>query len=168
MTPCSKGTHFEISLVAEEGLRKLLDVPLYGRIAAMELYRPAGRRTDLLFITTERYRFCVLSWDGDASEIVTEAMGDLMDRTGRQAENGCIASIDPKARLIAVHAYQGVLRVIPMLHSGNARAWVSSRSADTSVQAIKGKAAVRERKMGELGDAFNLRYHMSHVREGCV
>ncbi|TPX39150.1 hypothetical protein SeLEV6574_g07407 [Synchytrium endobioticum] len=154
----AKGCHFEINRVAEDGLRKLLDVPIYGRIAVMELYRPSGRKTDLLFITTERYRFCVVSWDSDSSEIITEAMGDLIDRTGRQADNGCIASVDPRARLMAVHAYQGVLRVIPMLHPGNARGWNSTtRAAEPSGQSVKGKAAIRDRKMGELGDAFNLR-----------
>ncbi|TPX30298.1 hypothetical protein SmJEL517_g06115 [Synchytrium microbalum] len=153
----AKGSNFEINLVAEDGLRKLLDVPLYGRIAVLELYRPAGRKTDLLFISTERYRFCVLSWDPDTSEIITEAMGDLVERTGRQADQGCAAAVDPKCRVIAVHAYQGILKIIPMLHAGNTKGWVSSRGTDSAASSAKGKAAVRERKMGELADVFNIR-----------
>ena len=63
-------------------LQSLLDVPIYGRISVMEAYRPPvraatpcaaraavlsccvqGEAKDLLFILTERYRFCVLEFN---------------------------------------------------------------------------------------------------------
>ena len=47
------------SHVAQTAHRLVLDVPLYCRIATMELWRPAGRTTDRLFISTERYEFCI-------------------------------------------------------------------------------------------------------------
>nr|GEU46573.1 DNA damage-binding protein 1 [Tanacetum cinerariifolium] len=34
----------------------MLDVPIYGRIATLELFRPHGETQDLLFIATERYK----------------------------------------------------------------------------------------------------------------
>lgn len=78
----------------------MLDVPIYGRIATLELFRPhvsilveifsttletfrllkfslicgtyyQGEAQDLLFIATERYKFCVLQWDPDAAEVIT-------------------------------------------------------------------------------------------------
>lgn len=30
-----------------------------------------GETQDLLFIATERYKFCVLQWDADANEVLT-------------------------------------------------------------------------------------------------
>jgi DNA damage-binding protein 1 len=77
----------------------MLDVPLYGRIATIELFRPhvsyfpvpsifvlvffletkliinfvssQNETQDFLFIATERYKFCVLQWDAEKSELLT-------------------------------------------------------------------------------------------------
>lgn len=74
----------------------MLDVPIYGRIATLELFRPhvsiainfsfrtysifacihiscfkQGEAQDFLFIATERYKFCVLQWDAETSELIT-------------------------------------------------------------------------------------------------
>ena len=35
-------TKLEINLLTAEGLQPMLDVPIYGRIGTMELYRPPG------------------------------------------------------------------------------------------------------------------------------
>jgi hypothetical protein len=40
--------------VGEEGLVGVHDVPLYGKIACLESYRPPGERQDLLFVLTEK------------------------------------------------------------------------------------------------------------------
>lgn len=73
-----------------------------------------GETQDLLFIATERYKFCVLQWDAEANEVITRfgsmtmfvnnilihffiykfvydlcrAMGDVSDRIGRPTDNG--------------------------------------------------------------------------------
>lgn len=77
-------------------LQPMLDVPIYGRIATLELFRPhvsiyiyiqllscslimvllvsyslQGETQDFLFIVTERHKFCVLQWDAESSELVT-------------------------------------------------------------------------------------------------
>jgi DNA damage-binding protein 1 len=81
-------------------LQPMLDVPIYGRIATLELFRPhvsisiyftfrlcvfvvlksqlnslmffyQGEAQDFLFIATERYKFCVLQWDAETSELIT-------------------------------------------------------------------------------------------------
>ncbi len=108
-----------------DGLDLILDVPIYGRIATMELFRPQvqpttpsrllfqGEQQDLLFLTTERYKFCVLSWDNKTKKIITRSNGDLHERSGRPADVGQIASIDPDLRLIVLHLYDGFIKVIP-------------------------------------------------------
>jgi DNA damage-binding protein 1 len=49
-----------------EGLQGVLDVPLYGRVAALQLFRPPGEPRDLLLLLTERNKFCVLAYDEEA------------------------------------------------------------------------------------------------------
>ncbi|CAH2080608.1 unnamed protein product [Thlaspi arvense] len=67
----AKCTRIEIHLLTPQGLQPMLDVPIYGRIATLELFRPHGEAQDLLFIATERYKFCVLQWDPEAAEVIT-------------------------------------------------------------------------------------------------
>ncbi|DBA79836.1 TPA: hypothetical protein ACH3X2_007673 [Trebouxia sp. C0005] len=109
----SKVTRIEIYTLTPEGLKDIADVPIYGRIAAMELFRPAGEKKDLLFFTTERYKFCVLYWDAE-NNLQTRASGDLADRTGRPVEHGQIGIIDPDCRVLGVQMYDGLLKIIPM------------------------------------------------------
>jgi DNA damage-binding protein 1 len=159
----SKSTHVEIHLVTSDGLQPLHDVPIYGRVAAMQLFRPKVRTPmrarvgwarfhpggrgvyvrllmwwgvgadlqaesrDLLFLSTERYRFCILGYAG--GELVTLANGDLQDRRGRPTDIGQIGIIDPDCRLIGLHLYDGLFKVIPM-----------------------------EPEKGRLAEAFNVRY----------
>ena len=44
----SKCTRIEVHKVDQEGLHCMMDVPLYGRIATMELWRPAGHTQDMM------------------------------------------------------------------------------------------------------------------------
>ena len=39
----ARGTRFELHVVTEEGLNPVFDVPVHGRIATMELFRPPVR-----------------------------------------------------------------------------------------------------------------------------
>ncbi|KAK2977803.1 hypothetical protein RJ640_029848 [Escallonia rubra] len=66
----AKCTRIEIHFLTAQGLQLMLDVPIYGRIATLELFRRHGETQDLLFIATERYKFCVLQWDAEAAEVI--------------------------------------------------------------------------------------------------
>ena len=44
----SKHTHFEIYSICPEGLKSVLDVPVFARIAALELLRPKVSSHDFL------------------------------------------------------------------------------------------------------------------------
>ncbi|OIT04074.1 dna damage-binding protein 1 [Nicotiana attenuata] len=96
----------------------MLDVPIYGRIATLELFRPNGDTQDLLFITTERHGYCVLQWDAKAHEVITRTKGDVSDQTGYPTDNGQIGLIDPDCRLIGLHLYDGLFKVIPFGEEG--------------------------------------------------
>ena len=67
----AKSTRLEVHAVdgSGEGLRPLLDVPLYGRVATLEVWRPHGAgHPDLIFLSTERYRFALLAYDAESGE----------------------------------------------------------------------------------------------------
>uniref|UniRef100_A0A0D3GBK3 DNA damage-binding protein 1 n=1 Tax=Oryza barthii TaxID=65489 RepID=A0A0D3GBK3_9ORYZ len=115
----------------------MIDVPIYGRIATLELFRPHNETQDFLFIATERYKFCVLQWDGEKSELLTRAMGDVSDRIGRPTDNGQIGIIDPDCRLIGLHLYDGLFKVIPFDNKGQLKEAFNIRLEELQVLDIK-------------------------------
>ncbi|KAL3498131.1 hypothetical protein ACH5RR_040863 [Cinchona calisaya] len=119
-------------------LQPMLDVPIYGRIATLELFRPHGEAQVLLFITTEKYKFCVLQWDPEAFKVVTRAMGDVSDRMGcRPAYSGQICVIDPDFRLIGLHLYEESFKVIPFDNQGQLMETINIRLKELQVLDIK-------------------------------
>ncbi|BBN08966.1 DNA damage-binding protein 1 [Marchantia polymorpha subsp. ruderalis] len=133
----AKCTRIEIHLLTPQGLQPMLDVPIYGRIATLELFRPTGESQDVLFISTERYKFCVLQWDADSGELVTRAMGDVSDRIGRPTDNGQIGIVDPDCRLIGLHLYDGLFKVIPIDNKGQLKEAFNIRLEELQVLDIK-------------------------------
>ncbi|KAL9818275.1 putative transcription factor WD40-like family [Arabidopsis thaliana] len=133
----AKSTRIEIHLLSPQGLQTILDVPLYGRIATMELFRPHGEAQDFLFVATERYKFCVLQWDYESSELITRAMGDVSDRIGRPTDNGQIGIIDPDCRVIGLHLYDGLFKVIPFDNKGQLKEAFNIRLEELQVLDIK-------------------------------
>ncbi|XP_011085220.1 DNA damage-binding protein 1 isoform X1 [Sesamum indicum] len=133
----AKCTRIEIHLLTPQGLQAMLDVPIYGRIATLELFRPHGEPQDLLFVATERYKFCVLHWDAEAAEVITRAMGDVSDRIGRPTDNGQIGIIDPDCRLIGLHLYDGLFKVIPFDNKGQLKEAFNIRLEELQVLDIK-------------------------------
>jgi DNA damage-binding protein 1 len=92
---------------------------------------------NMLFITTERHMFCVLSYDAVKGELVTRAMGDLTDRIGRPTEQGQIGIVDPQCRMIGLHLYDGLFKVIPMDQKGQLREAFNIRLEELQVLDIK-------------------------------
>jgi DNA damage-binding protein 1 len=48
----------------------------------------------VLFLSLERYKFCVLQWDAETSSLVTRAMGDVSDKIGRPTDNGQVCIVN--------------------------------------------------------------------------
>nr|GME02248.1 DNA damage-binding protein 1 [Ipomoea batatas] len=165
----AKCTRIEIHLLTPQGLQPMLDVPIYGRIATLELFRPHGETQDLLFIATERYKFCVLQWDAEISEVITRAMGDVSDRIGRPTDNGQIGIIDPDCRLIGLHLYDGLFKVffldkkrnnvleLDSLHVCIKFFFVSTFENDS----LFAYQVIPFDNKGQLKEAFNIRYPSS-------
>ncbi|KAG6404983.1 hypothetical protein SASPL_132562 [Salvia splendens] len=113
----AKCTRIEIHLLSPQGLQ--------------------GETQDLLFIATERYKFCVLQWDAETGEFITRAMGDVSDRIGRPTDNGQIGIVDPDCRLIGLHLYDGLFKVIPFDNKGQLKEAFNIRLEELQVLDIK-------------------------------
>eukprot|EP00003_Mantamonas_plastica_P022436 TRINITY_DN380_c1_g1_i2.p1 TRINITY_DN380_c1_g1~~TRINITY_DN380_c1_g1_i2.p1 ORF type:complete len:1241 (+),score=459.79 TRINITY_DN380_c1_g1_i2:225-3725(+) len=128
-----KTSRIELYVLTPEGVQPLLDVPIYGRVAVMKLFRPKNETQDLLFICLERLKFAVLAFDPESGEIVTRAGGDLADKVGRRADIGALGAIDPQNRLIGMHLYDGMLKVVPMDDTGALQEAFNLRLEETDV-----------------------------------
>ena len=101
-------------MLTPDGLQPMHDVPLYGRIAVLRLYKPQGEKRQLLYIATERLMFCVLAYDQTTGSIVTRAMGDLTARIGRTCEHGLIGEVDPECRQVTQADVEKVIEAAPV------------------------------------------------------
>eukprot|EP00994_Dinema_validum_P003899 NODE_1914_length_812_cov_8.851900_g1514_i0.p1 GENE.NODE_1914_length_812_cov_8.851900_g1514_i0~~NODE_1914_length_812_cov_8.851900_g1514_i0.p1 ORF type:complete len:227 (-),score=27.34 NODE_1914_length_812_cov_8.851900_g1514_i0:93-773(-) len=113
----SKSTRIEIHLVNSEGLQPILDVPLNGRVLIMQSYRPVGESKDLLFLVFDRYFFCVLEYITKTGELRTRSNGELQDKIGRPVESGHIGAINSGSSIVALHLYEGLMKVIPIANT---------------------------------------------------
>jgi len=113
----AKSSRLEIHSITPDGLEAVLDVPIYGRISALKLFKPASRSKSLLFLLTERYKFCVLEYS-EEGKLVTVANGDVEDAIGRPCECGHICVVDEEATMIGLHMYDGHLKIIPIDEQG--------------------------------------------------
>ncbi|GAM28062.1 hypothetical protein SAMD00019534_112380 [Acytostelium subglobosum LB1] len=114
-----KATKIEIFTLTAEGLKPVLDVSIYGRIASMKMFLPPGEKQEQLFILTEKYRYCILGYSSERKELITVASGNAEGAIGRPAEAGQIGIVDPDCGLIGLHLYEGLLRVVPFNRETN-------------------------------------------------
>ncbi|CAG8590178.1 17871_t:CDS:10, partial [Racocetra fulgida] len=91
----NKFSRIEIYTLVPGGLKSFKDVPVYGRIAAMQVYRPRGRDTDLLFVATEQQQYFVISYDEKQHQLITETKGNMELRVGQVSHTGMMSALDP-------------------------------------------------------------------------
>lgn len=82
----------------------------------MKKLRYPGEQKDLLFFLTDKYNVAIVEIQseesGDVFEVITRAHGCVMDQYARASEAGNLVVIDqPRARLIALRLYDGLLKV---------------------------------------------------------
>ncbi|CAG8510042.1 5511_t:CDS:10 [Dentiscutata heterogama] len=104
----NKFSRIEIYTLVPGGLKSFKDVPVYGRIAAMQIYRPRGRDTDLLFVATDQQQYFVISYDEKQHQLITETKGNMELRVGQVPHTGMMSALDPYCRLIGLIAYQEI------------------------------------------------------------
>lgn len=109
-----KSNRIEIHTLTPEGLMPILDTPLHGLITSIDYYRPANCAQDVLFLLLESKQFCILGFDPATKAIINRARGNVKDKAGREIETGSRGFIDPDGRVIGMHLYEGLLKVVPI------------------------------------------------------
>lgn len=65
-------------------------------------------------MSTEKYHFCLLQYNSATKAVDTLATGNLRDKCCRPADAGQLVAVDPHGRLVVMHLFQGLLKVIPV------------------------------------------------------
>lgn len=107
----AKVNRLEIVKVASDGLKVVQEVPVFGRIETIRLFRPKNETRDSLLILTAKNHLAVVAWDVERNELKTRAAGNVCDRVGRPSDYGPIACVN-KTGLIALRIYDGTLKII--------------------------------------------------------
>ncbi|CAG8461735.1 4837_t:CDS:10 [Gigaspora rosea] len=145
----NKFSRIEIYTLVPGGLKSFKDVPVYGRIAAMQIYRPRGRDTDLLFVATDQQQYFVISYDEKQHQLITETKGNMELRVGQVPPTGMMSALDPFCRLIGLIAYQGIFTVIPIVTIDNGK----NRTVPNTFPI---RRELRNAPAGNLSKSFNI------------
>eukprot|EP00300_Choanocystis_sp_HF-7_P006534 c14763_g1_i1.p1 GENE.c14763_g1_i1~~c14763_g1_i1.p1 ORF type:complete len:1112 (+),score=311.81 c14763_g1_i1:32-3367(+) len=103
--------------LTHEGIRPKLEVPIYGRISAMKLFRLPGEQQDMLLVLTEKLNTLILSYNTARGEIVTRARGSVQEPIGTRRDDELLGIVDPECRVIGFFLYSGLFKLIPISHS---------------------------------------------------
>jgi DNA damage-binding protein 1 len=103
--------HIKIYAIREDGLVNIAELPIFGRIRGLEVYRPSSYDHDLLFVMIEKKKIALLDFDPVRQEVITKARLDVQDRIGRDIESGQRSLIDPEGRVVGLLLYNGFIKV---------------------------------------------------------
>ena len=90
-----------------------------------------------MFISTENYQFCVLKYDNETGKIITTTNGDIKDRVGKAADVGQLAAIEPQSRVVLLHLYDRLVKIIPIDSKGAFEAAYNLRIDELKVLDVK-------------------------------
>ncbi|RYH30100.1 hypothetical protein EON65_06270 [archaeon] len=93
------------------GLVLSVEIPLFGRIKGVEVYRPLSYEKDTIFVMVEHKHVCLLEFDVQSKQVLTRANMSVQDRIGKDSDLGQKSLIDPEGRLLALRIYNGSLKV---------------------------------------------------------
>eukprot|EP00004_Rigifila_ramosa_P012847 TRINITY_DN2819_c0_g1_i1.p1 TRINITY_DN2819_c0_g1~~TRINITY_DN2819_c0_g1_i1.p1 ORF type:complete len:1140 (+),score=324.51 TRINITY_DN2819_c0_g1_i1:3-3422(+) len=112
----SHGSQLVIYRCTPEGLVAALEVPLWGSVFALRVFRTHTDTLDRLVLAVRPTRFAILQFDPLTQEMKTMANGDLTDR-GKLSDNfRCL--VEPEGRVLCTQIYNSYLRFIPLSADG--------------------------------------------------
>lgn len=97
----------------------VLSIPINGRITCLAALPLASHPTSLLFLTTDQHQYAVIGYNANSPNYVeTFSSGNLKDEwnvMGDLADTGPLVAVDPHNRCIAMHLYDGLMTIFPIL-----------------------------------------------------
>ncbi|KAK4702664.1 DNA damage-binding protein 1, partial [Phenoliferia sp. Uapishka_3] len=133
----NKLTRLEVSYLNDTpGLTQVLEIPLWSTVAAISSIKLKVRRvgredrtssmrkanlrghlqghqTSSILVLTTCLQLFAITYSPTAPHVVTSSTVSILEQHGRLAEYQTI-TVDPELRCIAVHAYTGLLRIVPL------------------------------------------------------
>lgn len=95
---------------------------IYGTISLLQRLRPKGSKVDLLFAGTERLEYFTMVWNATRQQLETrQILYDKGEPHMREAEcqNRCV--VDPSARFMVLHVWDGVINISRLKDRGESR-----------------------------------------------
>lgn len=138
----AKSNKLELYLL-QNTLELLMEIPVFGRIVTLDQLI-VNNKVSVVFTTT-RNKICVLSWDHELGNVVTDAYGDISDKGARAVECGQILCVHQDA--MGVYMSQGLFKILPISHKSNG----NYKAKDQSSRSINAKTKLK------FGEAFNTR-----------
>ena len=124
-----RGSRIEVYALEPTGLALSLTIELHASVVSIASFVPSGATTASLVVLTAAptWKLLVLRHDpSSASGVRTEASESLFERAARPAEGVQTVAVDPYGRCIVVLAYDGLLRVFPLVSAPTHRRRSSS------------------------------------------
>ncbi|GMF80542.1 unnamed protein product [Aspergillus oryzae] len=151
-----KANRLEIYTLTPDGLNLAASCTLYAKVSMLaRLPAPAHSPTDHLFVGTDRYTYCTLSWDSAQNRIRTERnYVDIADPSSRESQTGNRCLIDPSGRFMTLEVYEGLVAVVPIVQ-------LPARKRGRAPAVPTGPDAP---KVGELGELTTARIDELFVR----
>ncbi|ORY81221.1 CPSF A subunit region-domain-containing protein [Leucosporidium creatinivorum] len=111
----NKLTRLEVYQLDEEqqALSSALEIPVNSTIAAATAVKLEGQATSSIIVLTTSLQLFSLSYSSTAPHILTTSTTSILEQFGRLSEYQTIL-VDPSQRCLLVHAYNGLVRIIPL------------------------------------------------------
>ncbi|KAB8078709.1 mono-functional DNA-alkylating methyl methanesulfonate N-term-domain-containing protein [Aspergillus leporis] len=152
----AKANRLEVYTLNSDGLTLAASCTLFAKVSMLaRLSAPAHSPTDHLFVGTDRYTYCILSWDSSQNRIRTEKKYvDVSDPSSRESQTGSRCLIDPSGRFMTLEVYEGLVGVVPIVQ-------LPGRKRGRNATVPTGPDAP---KVGELGELTTARIDELFVR----
>ncbi|KAJ2957322.1 hypothetical protein NQZ79_g6952 [Umbelopsis isabellina] len=124
------------------------------------LHRPTAE----LFVLTEQNKYCILTYDDAAKQVITECSGHLAEIGAKSYEDGSMTDIDEAGRIVCLSIYLGMIRFLQLSSSY----WDDSIPSGLNERSsAKGKEVIGRRMVTEVGQSVNMRFEETNILSCC-
>ena len=89
---------------------------IYGTVSMLEKIRPAGAKTDHLFIGTMRFQYFTVVWNPDMRQLDTaQEFVDLSEKHMRDSQSRDRCLVDPTGQYMVMELFEGILNLIKII-----------------------------------------------------
>ena len=88
---------------------------------------------DALVLLTNKLDCMVLFWNPTSGAIETRAAGNVRERVGRPSDDAFLTAVDPGSRALALHLYDGFVKIAPIGNRGELREAFSQRIEEMNI-----------------------------------